>query len=74
MIAAGRAKHVLVVAAEIASRALLWGSDPETAALFGDGAGAGVISKGETLHTALMRTYPSALRRPVLHPTSPWRV
>lgn len=43
-IAAGRAKHVLIVASEIASRALPWKSDPRTAGLFGDGAAAIVMS------------------------------
>jgi len=43
-IAAGRARHVLVVAAEIASRALPWHDAPETAGLFGDGAAAFVVS------------------------------
>lgn len=38
-IATQAARHVLVVSAEIASRALPWADDPETAALFGDGAG-----------------------------------
>lgn len=40
----GRAKTVLVVASEIASRALPWKTDPRTAGLFGDGAAALVIS------------------------------
>jgi len=39
----GRAKAVLVVASEIASRALPWKSDPRTAGLFGDGAAAFVV-------------------------------
>ena len=43
-IAAGRARHVLVVTAEIASRALPWHDAPETAGLFGDGAAAFVVS------------------------------
>ena len=60
LIALGRANAVLVVASEIASRALPWSTAPETAALFGDGAGAAVITKGETPYTAVMRTYPSA--------------
>ncbi|MEO9865083.1 MAG: 3-oxoacyl-[acyl-carrier-protein] synthase III C-terminal domain-containing protein [Yoonia sp.] len=60
LIVLGRANAVLVVASEIASRALPWSTAPETAALFGDGAGAAVITKGETPYSALMRTYPSA--------------
>ncbi|MDP3458697.1 MAG: 3-oxoacyl-[acyl-carrier-protein] synthase III C-terminal domain-containing protein [Hyphomonas sp.] len=43
-IAAGRARHVLVVTSEIASRALPWHDAPETAGLFGDGAAAFVVS------------------------------
>lgn len=43
-IAAGRARHVLVVTSEIASRALPWADAPETAGLFGDGAAAFVVS------------------------------
>jgi 3-oxoacyl-[acyl-carrier-protein] synthase-3 len=43
MIKTGRAKAVLVVASELASRALPWRSDPRTAGLFGDGAAAMVI-------------------------------
>lgn len=43
-IAAGRARHVLVVTSEIASRALPWKTAPATAGLFGDGAAALVVS------------------------------
>jgi 3-oxoacyl-[acyl-carrier-protein] synthase-3 len=43
-LAAGRARHVLVVTSEIASRALPWADAPETAGLFGDGAAAFVLS------------------------------
>ncbi len=43
-IAAGRARHVLVVTSELASRALPWADAPETAGLFGDGAAAFVVS------------------------------
>ncbi|WP_075189437.1 3-oxoacyl-[acyl-carrier-protein] synthase III C-terminal domain-containing protein [Maricaulis sp. W15] len=43
-IAAGRARTVLVVTSEIASRALPWQSDPKTAGLFGDGAAAIVLT------------------------------
>jgi 3-oxoacyl-[acyl-carrier-protein] synthase-3 len=39
----GRAKNVLVVTSEIASRALPWRTDPRTAGLFGDGAAALVV-------------------------------
>ena len=53
---------VLVVAAEVASRGLPWKSDPGTAALFGDGAGAVVVSaSGEGgILASRMETYPSA--------------
>ena len=44
-IARGRAKHVLVVAAEQMTRALDW-TDRATCVLFGDGAGAAVIEAG----------------------------
>lgn len=45
-IATGRARTVLVVSAEIASRALPWNTDPGTAGLFGDGAAALVMRAG----------------------------
>lgn len=62
-IAAGEVQHALVVSSEVASRALPWDSDPETAALFGDGAAAAVLSASTgdaKVVTALLRTYPSA--------------
>lgn len=43
-IEAGEARNVLIVSSEIASRALPWNDQPETAALFGDGAAAIVVS------------------------------
>lgn len=61
---AGAARHVLVCSSEIASRALPWRTDPETAALFGDGAAAAVLSlpsrrnRGSRIAAALMRSYP----------------
>jgi len=57
---------VLVVASEIASRGLPWKSDPKTAALFGDGAAAAVVSAaGQSgimrgILASRMETYPSA--------------
>jgi len=63
-IAAGRARHVLVVASEIASRALPWRTAPATAGLFGDGAGALVLSASDAGRTGArlsgfaMETYP----------------
>ena len=47
-IGAGRARHVLVVASEVSSRALPWATDPSTASLFGDGAAAMVLSAADT--------------------------
>ncbi len=43
-IRAGRARNVLVVSSEIASRALPWTDAPATAGLFGDGAAAMIVS------------------------------
>lgn len=51
---------ILIVSSEMASRGLPWTSDPETAALFGDGAAAAVITQGETrLLSRRFATYPS---------------
>lgn len=47
-IGAGRAQTVLVIASEISSRALPWETDPKTAALFGDGAGAMIIQSTDS--------------------------
>lgn len=44
-IRAGRARNVLVVSSEIASRALPWKEAPATAGLFGDGAAAVIVSE-----------------------------
>ncbi|MFY0680738.1 MAG: ketoacyl-ACP synthase III [Thalassovita sp.] len=65
MISTGAAQTALVVSSEVASRALPWGDDPETAALFGDGAAAAVIGAGQGgTSTAIkaigLRSYPSA--------------
>jgi 3-oxoacyl-[acyl-carrier-protein] synthase-3 len=63
MIEAGQAMTALVVSSEIASRALPWQTDPCTAALFGDGAGAVILQASDRtggLRAAQMRTYPSA--------------
>jgi 3-oxoacyl-[acyl-carrier-protein] synthase-3 len=56
-------KKALVVASEVASRGLPWEEDPATAALFGDGAAAVVISGEDAAAGVLasrMETYPSA--------------
>ena len=45
-VSAGRAKRVLVVTSEVATRALPWDTDPATAGLFGDGAAAFIVGKG----------------------------
>lgn len=47
-IAAGRYRNVLIVSSEVASRALPWHDDPETAALFADAAAAVVLTPGAT--------------------------
>lgn len=54
-------EYALIVSSEIASRALPWGSQPEVAALFGDGAGAAVLRGGGegVLKASLFRSYPS---------------
>lgn len=64
-IATGAARRALVVSAEVASRALPWEDDPETAALFGDGAAAmvlGAAPAGSASCLAAMhfRSFPSA--------------
>lgn len=43
LLSTGRFRGALVVSAEIATRALPWSTDPVTAGLFGDGAGAAVF-------------------------------
>lgn len=56
-------RKALVVASEVASRGLPWEEDPATAALFGDGAAAVVISIDDNDAGVLavrMETYPSA--------------
>lgn len=54
-IAAGRARHVLVVTSEIATRALPWSDDPGTAGLFGDGAAALVVSAASAATAPILR-------------------
>lgn len=62
MIEGGSAHRALVVSSEVASRALPWNSQPDVAALFGDGAAAAVLLPGSTgaLIAFHARTYPSA--------------
>lgn len=60
MMRGGAYRRVLIVSSEVASRALPWDTDPETAALFGDGAAAAVITPDPTIRVeSLFRTYPS---------------
>lgn len=63
-IAAGTGRNVLVFSSEIASRALPWDTQPEVAALFGDGAAAAVVTRaalpGQGIRASLMETYPAA--------------
>lgn len=67
LIQAGRAQRVLIVSSEIASRALPWDDDPETAAMFGDGAAAAIIARAEPgspsgIAAAALSTYPEGYR------------
>ncbi len=60
-IAAGHARCVLIVTSEMASRGLPWHDDPETAAIFGDGAAAVVVTPGDSRIAARsFQTYGSA--------------
>jgi len=57
----GRAHTILIVSSETPSRALPWTDAPQTAALFGDGAAAVVLTPGATRIRGLrLRSYPSA--------------
>ena len=61
-VASGRYRCVVVVSAEMASRALPWATDPATAGLFGDGAAAVVVTPARpgsthTVHSAHFETY-----------------
>ena len=62
LVGSGQYGRAVVFSSEIASRALPWKDDPETAALFGDGAAAVVVEpeKGAGFVASHMRTYPSA--------------
>ncbi len=65
LLSAGRYQTALVVASEIASRALPWDDHPETAALFGDGAGAVLLRRASgplasRIRASLMTSFPSA--------------
>ena len=73
-IARGRAKHVLVVAAEQMTRALDW-TDRATCVLFGDGAGAAVIEAGDSPLAVELSTAPDVetLCVPGLVGTSPFK-
>ena len=59
----GQAQRVLIVSSEVASRALPWADHPEVAGLFGDGAGAAVVTtstQGAAIRAQLFQTAPSA--------------
>lgn len=62
----GQSDVALVIAADLASRALPWEKQPDVAALFGDGAAAVVVGRcptgdqGVRISATMMRTYPSA--------------
>lgn len=67
MIATGQARCAVVVASEVASRALPWEAQPEVAGLFGDGAAAAVIGPRDGPHegaggivASRLRSFPSA--------------
>ena len=63
MIQSGRAQRVLVVSSELARRGLPWHDQPETAALFGDGAAAAVIGpvpEGTGIQAVALKTYSQA--------------
>lgn len=65
LVAGGQYRTALVVSSEVASRALPWAVDPETAALFGDGAGAIVLRQADRapasrIQASFMSTFPSA--------------
>lgn len=75
-IARGRARHVLVVAAEQMTRALDW-TDRATCVLFGDGAGAAVIEAGgENPLVVELSTSPDVetLRVPGVAGSSPYKM
>lgn len=52
----GQAKHVLVVGVELLSRILNW-NDRKTCVLFGDGAGAVVVSRSEDANRGIISTH-----------------
>jgi 3-oxoacyl-[acyl-carrier-protein] synthase III len=57
LIEAGRFRNVLIVSSEIASRALPWSSDPDTAAMFGDGAAAAVLTSSHGTNGGLAASH-----------------
>lgn len=56
LIAAGKAKHVLVIGVELLSRIVDW-TDRSTCVLFGDGAGAAVIGQADGSGRGIIDTY-----------------
>jgi 3-oxoacyl-[acyl-carrier-protein] synthase-3 len=72
---AGRAQNILIVSAEMMSTQVDW-TDRNTCVLFGDGAAACVVAKGEALKYLSLRTAPqiSILNLPVDTGNSPFAV
>ena len=58
---AGRYARILIIASEVASRALPWPDKPQIAGLFGDGAAAVVVEAGGAPIVSRFKTYPSIL-------------
>jgi len=57
----GRDGKILIIASEVASRGLPWATQPDVAGLFGDGAGAVVVGRGQGagIRAAHFVTYPA---------------
>jgi 3-oxoacyl-[acyl-carrier-protein] synthase-3 len=66
MIASGAHKNALVIGAEVYSRILNW-KDRATCVLFGDGAGAVVVTRGETPGILASKIYSDGSRRGILN-------
>ncbi len=66
MIASGSHSTALVIGAEIYSRILNW-KDRSTCVLFGDGAGAVVVTRGETPGILASKIHSDGSRRNILH-------
>lgn len=66
MIASGAHENALVIGAEVYSRILNW-KDRATCVLFGDGAGAVVVTRGETPGILASKIYSDGSRRGILN-------